>query len=123
MIPELRDAAQLIQEITAASAEQAQGSEQMNGALRQMNSIVQENASVSEELASMAEELNAQAEGMSTAVQFFKLKNAGGQARVNLEKVQRTKPQSVRKKQDKPEAPAPEVNEQLMIEDNDFEEF
>jgi methyl-accepting chemotaxis protein len=52
----------LVNEIAAASTEQAQGIEQVNAAVSQMNSITQQNASSAEESASAAEELSAQAE-------------------------------------------------------------
>ena len=53
---------QLVGEITAASAEQAQGIEQINHAMTEMDSIVQKNAAHAEESASAASELHTQAE-------------------------------------------------------------
>jgi methyl-accepting chemotaxis protein len=55
-------------EISAASEEQAQGVEQVNKAMTQMESVTQQNATTAEESASASEELNAQAEGMRTIV-------------------------------------------------------
>lgn len=60
---------ELMNEISAASQEQAQGVDQVNKAMTQMESVTQQNASTAEESASASEELNAQAEGMKTIVQ------------------------------------------------------
>ena len=51
-------------EISAASHEQAQGIEQINKAVNEMDAVVQQNAAHAEESASAAEELTAQAEHM-----------------------------------------------------------
>ncbi len=52
---------ELIGEISAASAEQAQGIEEINKAVSQMDKVVQQNAANAEESASASEEMNAQA--------------------------------------------------------------
>ncbi len=52
---------ELIGEISAASAEQAQGIEEINKAVNQMDKVVQQNAASAEESASAAEEMNGQA--------------------------------------------------------------
>ena len=77
LVPEIRKAADLIQEIAAASSEQSAGSEQIAKGVTQMDSVVQANASVSEELASTAEELASQAENLRESVGFFKVGKAG----------------------------------------------
>ena len=71
LVPDIKKAAELIQEIAAASSEQSTGAEQIAKAVTQMDSVVQQNASVSEELASTAEELASQAETLQTAIEFF----------------------------------------------------
>lgn len=58
----------LIQEIAAATSEQAQGVDQVNMAVAQMDKVTQHNASNSEETASSATELNSQAEALSFAI-------------------------------------------------------
>ncbi|HKL85793.1 MAG TPA: chemotaxis protein, partial [Treponemataceae bacterium] len=73
LVPEIRKTADLVQEITAASAEQNQGAEQINMAIAQLDLVVQQNASAAEESASMAEELAAQSEQMQSAVSFFSI--------------------------------------------------
>ncbi|SMG23511.1 HAMP domain-containing methyl-accepting chemotaxis protein [Dethiosulfovibrio salsuginis] len=64
-----RKVSELVDEITAASQEQAQGIEQINKAILQMDQVTQNTASNAEESASASEELNAQAESMNEAVQ------------------------------------------------------
>ncbi|MBN1134595.1 MAG: hypothetical protein JXA38_06760 [Methanosarcinaceae archaeon] len=58
----------LIGEISAASAEQAQGIDQVNTAVAQMDKVTQQNAANAEESASASQELNAQAESMQEIV-------------------------------------------------------
>lgn len=58
----------LINEISAASNEQAQGVDQVNTAVAQMDKVTQTNAANAEESASAAEELNAQAEQLRSLV-------------------------------------------------------
>jgi len=59
---------ELVDEITAASNEQAQGIEQVNKAVGEMDKVVQRNAANAEESASASEEMNAQAERMKEFV-------------------------------------------------------
>jgi methyl-accepting chemotaxis protein len=54
----------LIDEIAAASQEQAQGIEQINKAVGEMDKVVQQNAASAEESASASQEMNSQAEQM-----------------------------------------------------------
>jgi methyl-accepting chemotaxis protein len=60
--------AQLVNEITLASEEQATGIGQINTATNEMDKAVQQTAASAEESASAAEELNAQAESMNAIV-------------------------------------------------------
>ena len=59
---------ELMDEIAAASQEQAQGVEQVNKAMTQVETVTQQNAANAEESASAAEELSAQAESMKKIV-------------------------------------------------------
>ena len=59
---------ELVDEIAAASTEQAQGIEQVNKAVSEMDKVVQQNASSAEESASASEEMSAQAEQMRAYV-------------------------------------------------------
>ena len=73
LVPDIKKTADLIQEIAAASSEQAGGAEQISKGVSQMDSVVEQNAAASEELASTAEELNAQAALLAERVSFFRL--------------------------------------------------
>ena len=72
-IPEIEKTAQLVQEISTASSEQAIGAEQINNAMQNLNMTVQQNASASEILYSNAEEVSAQAKILNEAIAFFKV--------------------------------------------------
>ena len=73
MLPSINKTSDLVQEITAASEEQAAGVSQINSAMNQLNQVTQQNASSSEELASTAEEMSTQAEQLQQAMSFFTL--------------------------------------------------
>jgi methyl-accepting chemotaxis protein len=73
LIPELEKATRMIQEISSASKEQAQGAVQINDTIQQLSSVTQENASISEELNSSAEEIAKQAEKLRDLIAFFKI--------------------------------------------------
>ena len=61
-------AGELVDEIAAASTEQAQGIEEVNKAVTEMDKVTQQNAANAEESASASEEMNAQAEQMGGMV-------------------------------------------------------
>src|SRR5205814_1690438 len=71
LVPAIRKTAELVQEVAAASREQATGVTQINQAMSQVDQVTQRNASASEELASTAEELAAQAESLQQLVSVF----------------------------------------------------
>jgi len=73
MVPDIRKTAELVQEISAASKEQASGAEQINRAIAQLDKVVQQNASSAEEVFSTAEALAGQAEQLRLSMQFFKI--------------------------------------------------
>lgn len=77
LVPDIRKTAELVQEISAASAEQSTGAAQINKATQQLDQVIQQNASSSEQMAATAEELSSQAELLQTTVAFFKVDNAG----------------------------------------------
>jgi methyl-accepting chemotaxis protein len=70
-VPDIRKTADLVQEISSASQEQATGSGQIGKAVVQLDTVIQQNASASEEMASMAEELSGQAEQLAHTISFF----------------------------------------------------
>jgi methyl-accepting chemotaxis protein len=75
LVPAIRKTADLVQEVTAASREQASGVNQINKAMSQVDQVTQRNASSVEELSSAAEEMSSQAEGMQQLMGFFKVED------------------------------------------------
>jgi len=73
MVPNIVKTADLIEEITAASGEQATGIGQINQSMGQLDKATQQNASASEELAATAEELSGQATQLQETVAFFRI--------------------------------------------------
>jgi methyl-accepting chemotaxis protein len=71
----------LIAEIAAASQEQSQGIDQVNGAVASMDKVTQQNAANSEESASAAEELSSQAEELQGMINQFSLTQTSGGSR------------------------------------------
>jgi methyl-accepting chemotaxis protein len=76
LAPRVQKSADVVQELSAASAEQSQGVSQVSRAMSQVDQVTQQNASSAEELSSTAEELAAHAEGLQELVGFFRLGNA-----------------------------------------------
>ena len=58
----------LVEEIAAASSEQAQGIEQINKAVTEMDKVVQQNAASAEESASASQEMNTQVDDLNEVV-------------------------------------------------------
>jgi methyl-accepting chemotaxis protein len=77
LVPSIRRTADLVQEVSAASNEQAVGVTQINKALSSVDQVTQRAAAAAEELASTAEEVAAQAEALQQLIAFFKI---GGDA-------------------------------------------
>ncbi len=71
LVPDIKKTADLINEISSASIEQASGSEQISRGINQVETVVQQNASSSEELAVTAEELARQASLLKELVVFY----------------------------------------------------
>jgi methyl-accepting chemotaxis protein len=71
MVPNIKKTSDLVQEITAASEEQASGVGQINAAVGQLSQATQQNASSSEQLAATAEEMSGQALNLQQAMSFF----------------------------------------------------
>lgn len=81
ILPQIQRTAELVQEIDAASNEQARGIEENSKAIEQFDSVIQSNSAAAEEMASTSEELTAQASQMLETIAFFKLDDTGGQRR------------------------------------------
>jgi PAS domain S-box-containing protein len=76
MVPNIQKTADLVEEITASSEEQAQGIGQISEAVSQLDRAAQQNASGSEQLAATAEELNGQALQLQQLMAFFRVENS-----------------------------------------------
>ncbi len=81
LVPDIQKTAELVQEISSASAEQSTGAAQINKAIQQLDQVIQQNASAAEEMSATSEELAAQAEAMKEAIAFFKLSSTGHRSR------------------------------------------
>jgi len=77
IVPSIEQTAELIEEISSASAEQDTGITQINYAMTSLDQVTQQNASASEELASASEEMSSQAEQLKNLVAFFKISSSG----------------------------------------------
>jgi len=73
LVPSIKKTADLVQEISAASREQAAGLLQINTSVSQLSVATQSTASASEELSSTSEEMSAQAIQLQDAVRWFRV--------------------------------------------------
>jgi len=73
IVGEIKETAQLVQDITLASEEQNTGVDQISSGMDQINQVTQQNSAASEQLASNADTLQNNAHGLSEIVRFFKL--------------------------------------------------
>jgi methyl-accepting chemotaxis protein len=76
LVPDIQKTAELVQEISASSKEQAGGADQINGAIQQLNQIAQQNAGAAQEIATTADDLSSQARKLQESVAFFKVQGA-----------------------------------------------
>ncbi len=73
IVPDIQKTADMVMEISSASAEQNSGAEQINKAVQQLDKVIQQNAAASEEMAATAEGLSSQAEHLLSTVSSFKM--------------------------------------------------
>ena len=76
IVPSIRKTSDLVQEISAASQEQATGVSQINSAVTQLSQTTQQAAAASEQLSATAEEMNGQAGQLTQTMSFFKLERS-----------------------------------------------
>lgn len=76
LVPDIEKTAQLVQEINAASDEQAAGVDQINISVQQLDQVIQQNASATEEMASTSEELAAQAQQLQDTISYFQIEGS-----------------------------------------------
>jgi methyl-accepting chemotaxis protein len=72
MLPSIGRTAELVQEVAAASAEQARTVVEINKAMGQVDEVTQRTAAAAEELSATAEEMSAQSESLQQLVAFFR---------------------------------------------------
>ena len=72
IVPDIQKTADMVMEISSASAEQNSGAEQINKAIQQLEKVIQQNAAASEEMAATAEGLSSQADHLLSTVSSFK---------------------------------------------------
>ena len=75
IIPQIEETTTLVQQITNASKEQSEGTNQVNMTIQDLNNITQQNATTAEEMASSAEELLGQSVQLAEIISFFNVKN------------------------------------------------
>ena len=79
LVPAIRKTADLVQDVSAASQEQARGVAQINKAMATVDQVTQRNASAAEELSSTSEEMAAQAASLEDLMSYFKVADARAQ--------------------------------------------
>ncbi|HUX38399.1 MAG TPA: methyl-accepting chemotaxis protein, partial [Rectinemataceae bacterium] len=130
IVPDIKRTAELVQEISASSAEQNSGAGQISRAIVQLDQVIQQNASGSEELSATAEELSSQARQLQDAMAFFRL---GEEEKIDriappirkelVEAVSLAKPKPPGQPQ-RAIRPLPAPGNRLQnLSDDDFEEF
>jgi methyl-accepting chemotaxis protein len=73
MLSSIKKTAELVQEVAAASTEQATGVAQMNRAMSKVDEVTQRNAASAEELSATAAEMASQVDALRYLVLFFKI--------------------------------------------------
>jgi methyl-accepting chemotaxis protein len=76
----IKQVADLVSDIAAASAEQSTGIDQVNKALTQMDEVTQQNSALVEENAATAKTLEGQARAMDERIAFFRIAEGAGLA-------------------------------------------
>lgn len=74
VVPEIKKTADLVQEITVATEEQRQGTDQINTAMQQLNVLTQENSAAVEDLNSYYSEQEKLFNNLSKTVSLYKLR-------------------------------------------------
>ena len=127
LVPDIQKTAELVQEISAASAEQNSGTQQINRAIQQLDNVTQQNSATSEELSATAEELASQAEMLQQTIAFFQIGEREQQrTEMGKQTYQLTglRPKHVEKKEDKkPVEPHSDIHRNGDEHDEEFERY
>jgi len=73
MVSGIQRTADLLQEISASSAEQSGGITQVNEAIQQLDQVIQQNVALTEEMASVSQEFTSHAEKLLEMASFFRI--------------------------------------------------
>ncbi|MDF1548540.1 MAG: methyl-accepting chemotaxis protein, partial [Bacteroidales bacterium] len=73
LVPDIEKTAFLVRDITAASAEQSSGADQIQNSIQLLNNVAQKNALLSEELNTKAQHLINEAKELRNNINFFKI--------------------------------------------------
>jgi methyl-accepting chemotaxis protein len=111
IISYIQDLSQTMEEMAAASSEQASGIDELNRAIAQIDNTTQQNAAIVEELASTSDHLNSEARELAEIVSRFKVKGFDAES----QRTSRAASQSRPKKTD--------VQMVAPSNEYDFEEF
>jgi methyl-accepting chemotaxis protein len=114
IIKHIQDLSQVMEEIAAASSEQASGVDELNRAVSQIDNTTQQNASTVEELASTSDNLSNEANDLANTVARFKVSKDEQTSKVK---------RSVLKKQQPVKAKAERIKIAAADFEDDFEEF
>jgi methyl-accepting chemotaxis protein len=117
IIRHIQDLSQVMEEIAAASSEQATGVDELNRAIAQIDSTTQQNASTVEELACTSDSLSKEAREVAETVARFRVTREAEAPRMKRKAPKKTEP-TAKPVQPKTVPASPETK----FED-DFEEF
>lgn len=127
MVPEIQKTAELIQDISAATAEQNEGVKQVTSALRDSDTVVQQTASIAEEVAATASSLSNQAQTMLENVSYFRTDGSAvcSDPSIKPSRPAKPTPRSSRPTlaQPGPSRSKPNTGAELDMGDDDFERF
>lgn len=107
IVNSVKQVADIITEITAASVEQSTGIEEVNSAIAQMDEVTQQNAALVEENTAASQSLVKQAENLDALMRFFTVDEAANDSSPE-------QPQRMIAQAPKPKAIAKPVNKKLM---------
>lgn len=129
LVPDIKKTAELVQEISASSAEQNSGADQITKSIQQLDLVIRQNASATEEMASTSEGLASQAQQLQDTISFFKVRGIKRQSKNSAtfhHSMHQKQPQQIHN-QGKltKELPGADLNlgNKASNEDNEFEQF
>ena len=115
----------LLEEISTASSDQAEGISQVDEGLNQIDKVTQQNTANAEESAAAAEELSGQAEQLRQMLQRFSLRNRKSTAFTPSPRVHVPVNQVGWSDMETPVAPVPahQATAQIALDDTEFGKF